>query len=149
MKLAVMAAIGISLYGSVVVYAEETKSSWPELGVETSITLPNRYIRNFEADGDAGIWIEDIQRRWYYGVFKGRCSRLERARGISYDTGGLTRFDKTSTIFVDDDFCELTSFVTAEKPLSRKERKRRAKAAAQQAKSAAARELVDNEHAIN
>ena len=139
MKRVVIATFMISLCCSVVAYAEETKSSWPELGVETSISLPNRYIRNFEADGDSGIWIEDIQRRWYYGVFKGSCSRLERARGIGYDTGGLTKFDKTSTIFVDDDFCELTSFVTAEKPLSRKERKRRSKVAAEQAKSTAAK----------
>ncbi len=130
MKIAVVAAVVISLCSLSVVYAEETKTTWPELGVETSITLPNRYIRNFEADGDKGIWIEDVQRRWYYGTFKGRCTRLERALGLGYDTGGSSRFDKSSTIFVDDDFCELASFVTSEKLLSRKERKRIAKEAA-------------------
>lgn len=130
MKIAVVAAVVISLCSLSVVYAEETKTTWPELGVETSITLPNRYIRNFEADGDKGIWIEDVQRRWYYGAFKGRCTRLERARGLGYDTGGSSTFDKSSTIFVDDDFCMLSSFVTSEKPLSRKERKRIAKEAA-------------------
>jgi Family of unknown function (DUF6491) len=112
-----------------VIAAKRAPISWPELGVETSISLPNRYIRNFEADGDKGIWIEDIQRRWYYGTFKGRCTRLEHAQGIAYDTGGSTTFDKTSTIFVGDDFCEMTSLVTAEKPLSRKDRKRLAKEA--------------------
>lgn len=137
MKIAVVVAIMISLCSLSVVYAEETKTTWPELGVETSITLPNRYIRNFEADSDKGIWIEDIQRRWYYGAFKGRCTRLERARGIGYDTGGSSTFDKSSTIFVDDDFCELTSFVTAEKPLSRKERKRLAKETTMQVKASA------------
>lgn len=135
MKIAIGAAVVISLCSLSVVYAEETKTTWPELGVETSITLPNRYIRNFEADGDKGIWIEDLQRRWYYGVFKGRCARLENARGIGYDTGGSSKFDKSSTIFVDDDFCQLTSFVTSEKPLSRKERTRIAREAVEEAKA--------------
>jgi hypothetical protein len=137
MKIAVVTAVVISFFTSSVVCAEETKSSWPELGVETSISLPDRYIRNFEADGDKGIWIEDIQRRWYYGEFKGQCSRLERARGVGFDTGGSSRFDKSSTIFVNDDFCQLASFVTAEKPLSRKERKRLAKEAAMETKAPA------------
>jgi hypothetical protein len=137
MKLAVNTAVVIAMYATSGVHAGPTKDSWPELGVETSISLPNRYIRNFEADDDKGIWIEDIQRRWYYGAFKDRCTRLERARGLGYDTGGSSRFDKSSTIFVDDDFCQLTSFVTAEKPLSRKERKRLAKEAAIKAKASA------------
>ena len=140
MRFAIAAAVIFSVYAASAVSAEPTKpttNSWPELGVETSISLPNRYIRNFEADGDKGIWIEDIQRRWYYGAFKGRCTRLERARGLGYDTGGSSRFDKSSTIFVDDDFCQLTSFVTAEKPLPRKERKRLAKEAALKAKASA------------
>ncbi len=127
-------ALGLAASG---VYAEPTKSDWPEIGVETSISLPNRYIRNFEADGDKGIWIEDLQRRWYYGAFKGRCSRLEHARGIAYGTDGSSSFDKSSTIFVEDDFCQLTSFVTSEKPLSLKERKRLAKEAAMKAKASA------------
>ncbi len=115
-----------------------TTPNWPELGVEASIFLPDRYIRNFEADDDKGIWIEDIQRRWYYGVFKGRCSRLQHAPGIGYDTRGSTRFDRSSIILMGDDFCELTSFVTAEKPLPRKERKLLAREAAAKAKAEAA-----------
>lgn len=137
MKIAVVAAVVISLCSLSVVYAEETKTTWPELGVETSISLPNRHIRNFEADGDKGIWIEDMQRRWYYGTFKGRCTRLESASGLGYDTGGSSRFDKSSTIFVDDDFCALASFVTSEKPMSRKERRRIAKEAALKATATA------------
>lgn len=104
---------------------------WPELGVESSIAFPNHgAIRNFEADGDDGIWIEDQRRRWYYGAFIGSCQGLNFAQGIGFDTGGLSRFDRFSKIIVRDDVCQLNSFVTAEKPLSRKERKRLAKEAA-------------------
>lgn len=136
MRFTISASMAITMFVASGVYAEPSATAWPEIGVETSISLPNRYIRNFEADSDKGIWIEDLQRRWYYGAFKGRCTRLEHAGGIGYDTHGSSRFDKSSSIFVDDDFCDLTSFVTAEKPLPRKERKRLAKEAAAKAKAA-------------
>jgi hypothetical protein len=110
---------------------------WPELGVEGSIVFPDRTIRNFEADGDKGIWIEDQQRRWYYGSFIGPCQDLNFAQGIGFDTQGLSRFDRFSRIIVRGDICQLNSLVTAEKPLSRKERKRLAKEAAAKTKAEA------------
>lgn len=110
--------------------AKRTEHAWPELGVDASIVFPNHgAIRNFEADGDKGIWIEDQRRRWYYGEFMGSCVGLNFANALGFDTGGLSRFDKFSKIIVRDDVCTLSSFVTAEKPLSRKERKRLAKEA--------------------
>jgi Family of unknown function (DUF6491) len=103
---------------------------WPELGVETSIVFPNYgAIRNYEADGDTGIWVEDQQRRWYYGTFLGSCRDLNFSQALGFDTGGLSRFDRFSKIITRDDVCQLNSFVTAEKPLSRKERKKLAKEA--------------------
>jgi hypothetical protein len=111
---------------------------WPELGVDASISFPNYgAIRNFEADGNDGIWIEDQQRRWYYGEILGGCQGLNFATGIGFDAGGSARFDKFSRIIVDGDICQLSSFVTAEKPPSRKERKRLAKEAAMKAKASA------------
>jgi hypothetical protein len=111
---------------------------WPELGADASIVFPNYgAIRNFEADGDKGIWIEDQQRRWYYGSFLGSCQGLNFSQAIGFDTGGLSRFDKFSKIITRDDVCQLNSLVTAEKPLSRKERKRLAKEAADAAKAEA------------
>jgi hypothetical protein len=134
----IIAALGLSLSASAA-HAKPKVHVWPELGVESSITFPNYgAIRNFEADGDKGIWIEDQQRRWYYGEFLGRCQGLNFAQAIGFDTGGLSRFDKFSKIIVRDDVCQLNSFVTAEKPLPRKERKRLAKEAAAKAKAEAA-----------
>lgn len=103
---------------------------WPVLGVEASIAFPNYgAIRNFEADGNDGIWIEDQQRRWYYGSFIGQCQGLNFSLGVGFDTGGASRFDRFSKIITRDDVCQLNSLVTSEKPLSRKERKRLAKEA--------------------
>lgn len=103
---------------------------WAELGVEASIVFPDYgAIRNFEADGDHGIWIEDQRSRWYYGEFIGPCQGLQFENAIGFDTDGSSRFDRFSKVIVRDDVCQLHSFVTAEKPLSRKERKRLAEEA--------------------
>jgi Family of unknown function (DUF6491) len=108
----------------------KTAHVWPELGVDASIAFPNYgAIRNYEADGDDGIWIEDQQRRWYYGDFIGQCQGLDFSNAIGFDTGGASRFDKFSKIITREDRCQLNSLVTSEKPLSRKERKRLAKEA--------------------
>ncbi|MEP7349254.1 MAG: DUF6491 family protein [Sphingorhabdus sp.] len=96
---------------------------WPELGVEAQIVFPNHgAIRNFEADGNDGIWLEDQQRRWYYAEMFGPCQGLNFAQRIGFDTNGSANFDKFSSIIVDRQNCRLTSLVTAEKPLPLKER---------------------------
>lgn len=102
---------------------------WPQLGVEASIPFPNfGAIRNYEADNDDGIWIEDQQRRWYYGKFMGPCRGVQFAQAIGFDTRGSAQFDKFSRILVRGDVCLFESFVTAEKPLPRKEREKQRKA---------------------
>lgn len=96
---------------------------WPELGVESKIIFPNHgAIRNFEADGSDGIWLEDRQRRWYYAELLGGCHDLNFAQAIGFDTGGSPQFDKFSSIIVRGQKCPLISLQTSEKPLPRKER---------------------------
>jgi Family of unknown function (DUF6491) len=107
-----------------------TPHVWPELGVETQIVFPNYgAIRNFEADGNDGLWLEDRQRRWYYAEIIGGCLDLNFAQAIGFDTRGSPTFDKFSTIIVRGERCPLVSLVTAEKPLPRKERLKLRKAA--------------------
>lgn len=111
---------------------------WPELGVEASIAFPSHgAIRNFEADGDDGIWLEDIRHRWYYGKFIGPCRGLPFVQAIGFDTRGSAQFDRFAKIVVDGQQCQLESLVTADKPLPRKEREKIRKAAEKAAKDAA------------
>lgn len=118
---------------------EPTPPVWPELGVESQIVFPSYgAIRNFEADGNDGIWVEDRQRRWYYGEIAGICPNLNFAQTIGFDTRGGVNFDKFSSIIVRGEQCQLTSLVTAEKPLSRKERSKLRKAAIAAGKEVAA-----------
>jgi Family of unknown function (DUF6491) len=105
--------------------AKPAPHAWPELGVETDIVFPNDgAIRNFEANGNDGIWLEDRQRRWYYATLAGGCQDLNFAESIGFDTRGSSRFDKFSAIIVRGDTCPVVSVVTAEKPLPHKERQR-------------------------
>lgn len=131
MRIPVAAVIVIALgLSASTATAKRAPHVWNELGVDASIIFPNHgAIRNFEADGDNGIWVEDQQRRWYYGSFFGSCRGLNFANAVGFDTGGLPRFDRFSKIITRDDVCQLNRFVTSEKPLSRKERKRLAKEA--------------------
>lgn len=119
MLLAVVAALAPA-------QAKKTESYvWPELGVEAKIVFPNQgAIRNFEADGNDGIWLEDRQRRWYYADFVGGCQELNFAQAIGFDTRGSPSFDKFSTIIVAGERCPIASLVTANKPLPRKVRQK-------------------------
>jgi hypothetical protein len=102
---------------------------WPELGVESNIVFPNQgAIRNFEPDGNDGIWLEDRQRRWYYAELLGGCQELNFAQAIGFDTRGSASFDKFSSIIVGGERCAIASLVTANKPLPRKERQKIRKA---------------------
>jgi Family of unknown function (DUF6491) len=108
---------------------------WPELGVEAKIVFPNYgAIRNFEADGNDGVWFEDLQRRWYYAELFGPCHDLDFANAIGFDTRSAPHFDRFSTIIVRGQKCQLMSLLTAEKPLPRKERLKKRKAAIAAAK---------------
>lgn len=111
---------------------------WPELGVETQIVFASREIRNFEADGQDGVWLEDRQRRWYYADLQGDCQGLNFVQGIGFDTNGSSNFDKFSSIVVEGWHCPVTSLVTAEKPLPRREREKLRKAAIAAAKQSVA-----------
>ncbi len=113
--------------------------AWPEYGVEASIAFANSGgIRNFEPNGDRGIWIEDRQRRWYYAKFIGTCRNLDYAVAVGFDTRGSSSFDKFGAIIAEGDYCPIESLITAEKPLPRKERLRLRKEARELGRKAVA-----------
>lgn len=104
------------------------------LGVEASIVFPSdSTIRNWRADRDRGIWIQDSRRNWYYGAFAGICRDIDFAQAIGVETRGAGRLDRFASIVVRGESCPLTSFVTSAPPPSKADRKaeREAEKAAQ------------------
>ncbi len=128
--------------------------TWPELGVETQLYVgingislfgSNGNIRTFEPDNDRGLWIQDHKRRWYYATTLGPCQGLNFAQAIGFDNRGSAYFDKFARLYVGRDICALASFVTAEKPPTRKERRQMEKTrrAAEKAAREAQRPAAD------
>ncbi|MDX2209550.1 MAG: DUF6491 family protein [Sphingopyxis sp.] len=110
-----------------------------EVGVEGEISFPALGgIRNFRADSDRGVWLEDRQRNWYYASFLGTCPEIRFAQGIGIDTRGSARFDKYSKILVRGNVCAIATLVTADKPLSEREQRKLRKQAEAELKAEAA-----------
>lgn len=116
--------------------AEEAKQEPRALGVESSITFPgSSSIRNWDTDRNRGIWIQDRKGDWFYGTFAGFCSKADFAHIIAFETPGVSKLDRFSTIIVDGERCALSSFVTSAPPPTRKEKEAARKA--EKAKKAA------------
>lgn len=104
--------------------ADEPASKQSLLGDEASIPFPSEStIRNWRADRERGIWIEDRRGNWYYGRFAGICRDLEFSHAIGIDAPGAGRLDRFATVIVRGDRCALTSFVHAAPPTGVKAKK--------------------------
>jgi hypothetical protein len=57
-------------------------------------------IRDWKADRDQGLWVQDVHRQWYYAKLMAPCSGLNFAQSIGFDTHPLGRFDQSSAIVV-------------------------------------------------
>jgi hypothetical protein len=80
-------------------------------------------IRDWEADRDRGVWIQDIHRQWYYAKLIGPCIGLNFAQSIGFDTHPMGRFDKYSSIIVPGTGrCTVQSFTLSDGPKADKER---------------------------
>jgi hypothetical protein len=82
-------------------------------------------IRDWAADHDKGLWVQDAHRRWYYAKLMGPCFGLSFAQSIGFDTHPMGRFDKFSAIVVPGSGrCTVQSLTASDPPKSEKERAR-------------------------
>jgi hypothetical protein len=93
-------------------------------GIEAAILVSqNGGLQSFEADGNDGIWLQDLRGRWYYGKFSSNCPGVKFTNKIGYEVGSTAVFDKFSAIIVTNQRCDLQSLVTSENPHAIKARK--------------------------
>ena len=131
--LSLLLAAALLPLGAAAASAPQDTKAERALGVESSIVFPSdSSIRNWRADRDRGIWIQDRRGDWYYGTFAGFCRDLDFAQVIGVDTRGISRLDRFATLIVRGERCQLSSFVTSAPPPTKKE-----KAAARKAAEAA------------
>ena len=96
-------------------------------GPEASIPFANQRstIREWQADGVHGIWVQDVHRNWYYGKFHASCFGLDFANVVGFRTGSTGRLDRFSSIEVPDEGrCTFSSFVAAPEPPDNGKRRR-------------------------
>lgn len=92
-------ALGLALLAAAgAAFASEAR---PTISTKDYIPFANSGgIRDWKADRDQGLWVQDAHRQWYYAKLMSPCIGLNFAQTIGFDTHPLGRFDKFSSIFV-------------------------------------------------
>lgn len=89
------------------------------VGIAKNVSIPfadHGGIRNWEADRDVGIWVQDIHRKWYYATFLGPCQELRFAEGVAFITGPTGTLDRFSALRVRGERCVFSSFDESKGP---------------------------------
>jgi hypothetical protein len=117
------ASIGFAALSATAGVGVAAASSSPAAAV--SIPFANHGgIRNWEADRDRGLWVQDSRRNWYYAKLMGPCIGLDFALSIGFDTRPMGSFDRFSSIVVPrEGRCLIQSFVPSEGPPTRQKAK--------------------------
>lgn len=89
--MAFVAAAGFSL----------SQAAEPDGSSDVSIPFANHGgIRDWRADRDRGLWLQDAHGKWYYATVMSPCIGLNFANSIGFDTRPMGSFDKFSAIVV-------------------------------------------------
>lgn len=105
--------------------AKPAEAAPRDIGAEASIVFPSdTTIRNWQADRERGIWVQDRRGDWYYGQFAGICRDVDFANAIGFETRGTARLDRFATLIVRGARCPLVSFVNAAPPPSKRDKAR-------------------------
>jgi hypothetical protein len=71
-------------------------SATTDVKVEASIPFANHGgINDWRADGDKGLWVQGINRHWFYAKFLGTCPQLPFATTVGFvsePSGALNRW---------------------------------------------------------
>ncbi|MEJ0100366.1 MAG: DUF6491 family protein [Pseudomonadota bacterium] len=91
-------------------------------------------ILDWQANGTAGMWIEDAHKQWYYAEMFAPCSGLDFAVGVVFRNKILNRLDRDSQVIVPDEHMGPCTFRSLKKsdppPVKHKGKKKDANAAA-------------------
>jgi len=71
-------------------------------GPETSIHFINMpdSILGWQANGENGLWIQDIRKQWYYARVMAPCTGLEFAVELGFKNRGMDQLDRFSEVIV-------------------------------------------------
>jgi len=81
-------------------------------------------IRGFRADGDRVVYLRGNRRIWYRAELNGPCFNLPFALRVGLDTRFSSTLDRSSSLLVEGERCQIASLVQADPP-HRRSRTRR------------------------
>ena len=74
-------------------------------------------IRNWEADGTQGLWVQGINGSWYYGKFSYPCYGLQFKNALRFKFGPAGELDRWSEVLTrEQGSCLFQSLVTSKGP---------------------------------
>ncbi len=74
-------------------------------------------VRNWQADGDKGLWVEDAHRQWYYASLVGPCVGLDFAYTIAFDGRPMDTLDRFGSVILPGwGRCYFSSFTLSDGP---------------------------------
>lgn len=91
-------------------------------GEEASLPfIQHDTIRDWQANGNDGIWVQDTRQQWYYASTLGPCIGLNTAWAVSFDARPNGTLDRYSHIILPGNLgrCSLQSFRRSDAPPSR------------------------------
>jgi Family of unknown function (DUF6491) len=89
------------LIGGLAVAPFATSFATSSVTPDVSIPFANHGgIRDWQADKDRGLWVQDVHRKWYYASLMAPCTGLSFAQTIGFDTRPMGSFDRWSAIIV-------------------------------------------------
>lgn len=117
-------AFAATLSLSATAYAGPAQDA-PPTGEEVAIPFAHLRggIRSFHAEDQDTVYVQDRRRNWYRAEIAGACIGLPWAMRIGVDTRGSSTFDRSSTLLVEGDRCQLVSLTRSEKPQRRGSRR--------------------------
>jgi len=60
--------------------------------------LEHAAMRNWQADGERGLWIQARNLRWFYARFAHVCHGLSSTNSLTFETLASGRIDRTSAV---------------------------------------------------
>jgi hypothetical protein len=73
-------------------------------------------IRDWQADGEDTLYIQDRSGAWYRATMFARCHNLRFSTALGFETRGMNIFDRFSSVVVDGRRCALSSLVKSGPP---------------------------------
>lgn len=65
-----------------------------------SIPFAADNIFNWQADGEKGIWVQAVNRKWYYGTFMSPCNGMPFREGVHFKLAPSGELDRWGAVII-------------------------------------------------